>query len=120
MPMREAASSGADEVIRRHAPRGAPIALVFDSPHSGERYPDDFDHEPPRSLVRQAEGTHLARLLSERARATLIEALFPRGSLARQLYMDEAMLEPHERMLASSTISRSPRPCSPSTGAPLV
>jgi N-formylglutamate deformylase len=54
---------------------------VFDSPHSGEWYPDDFDHEPPRSLVRQAEDTHVARLWSHVTSigATLIEARFPRA-----------------------------------------
>jgi len=65
----------------RHDPTVAPIPLVLDSPHSGEHYPDDFDHAPPRALVRQAEDTHVARLWSgATARgATLIEALFPRA-----------------------------------------
>jgi len=67
--------------FRRHDPTVAPIPLVLDSPHSGEVYPDDFDHAPPRSLVRQSEDTHVARLWSgAMARgATLIEALFPRA-----------------------------------------
>jgi N-formylglutamate deformylase len=80
MPMAEAPSSPSAFVIR-HAPRAAPIPLVFDSPHSGERYPDDFDHAPPRSLVRQAEDTHVARLWSSVTAigATLIEAMFPRA-----------------------------------------
>jgi N-formylglutamate amidohydrolase len=65
----------------RHDPRSAPIPLVFDSPHSGEDYPDDFDHLPPRALVRQAEDTHVARLWSRApdVGATLIEATFPRA-----------------------------------------
>ena len=46
----------------RHDPPGAPAPLVLDSPHSGEDYPDDFHHAPPRSVVRQAEDTHVARL----------------------------------------------------------
>ena len=46
----------------RHAPATAPLPLVLDSPHSGEHYPDDFDHAPPREVVRQAEDTHVARL----------------------------------------------------------
>src|SRR5512134_3171678 len=69
------------DVVRRHPSRVATIPLVFDSPHSGEWYPDDFDHAPPRALVRQAEDTHVARLWSHAPDigATLPEALFPRA-----------------------------------------
>ncbi len=65
----------------RHDPPGDPIALVLDSPHSGEWYPDDFDHLPPRDVVRQAEDTHVARLwqAAPALGATLIEARFPRA-----------------------------------------
>ena len=68
-------------VLRRHDPVGAPIPLVFDSPHSGERYPDDFDHLPPREVIRQAEDAHVARLWAHvpSVGATLIEAEFPRA-----------------------------------------
>ncbi len=65
----------------RHDPSGEPLPLVLDSPHSGEWYPDDFDHAPPRAIVRQAEDTHVARLW-QRAMAhgaTLLEARFPRA-----------------------------------------
>jgi N-formylglutamate deformylase len=65
----------------RHEPSVDPIPLVLDSPHSGEHYPDDFDHAPPRELVRQAEDTHVARLYGSAPGlgATLIEANFPRA-----------------------------------------
>lgn len=65
----------------RHDPPGIPIALVLDSPHSGEWYPDDFDHLPPRAVVRQAEDTHVARLwqAAPALGATMIEACFPRA-----------------------------------------
>ena len=68
-------------VVRRHDPGRALIPLVLDSPHSGTRYPDDFDHLPPRALVRQAEDTHVADLYAAATEfgATLIEALFPRA-----------------------------------------
>ena len=68
-------------VVRRQDPPGAPIPLVFDSPHSGERYPDDFDHLPPREVIRQSEDTHVARLWAHvpMVGATLIEAEFPRA-----------------------------------------
>ena len=70
-----------DEAFLRHDPPGAPVALVLDSPHSGEWYPDDFDHAPPRAVVRQAEDTHVARLwhAATGLGATLIEARFPRA-----------------------------------------
>jgi len=65
----------------RHDATVAPIPLVLDSPHSGEHYPDDFDHVPPRALVRQAEDSHVARLYSSAPQigAVLIEANFPRA-----------------------------------------
>src|SRR6185369_17053512 len=61
-------------------PASAPgVPLVLDSPHSGEHYPDDFDHAPPRSVVRLAEDTHVGRLYRPAAAlgATLVEANFP-------------------------------------------
>ena len=68
-------------VWRRHDPAIAPIPLVFDSPHSGEIYPADFDHKPQRHVVRQAEDAHVGTLWAHAAGvgATLIEALFPRS-----------------------------------------
>jgi N-formylglutamate amidohydrolase len=86
---------------RRHAPSASVIPLVFDSPHSGEDYPGDFDHAPPRADVRRAEDTHIARLYAcaPRHGATLLEALFParvyRPQPQRRLYMDESTLAPH-------------------------
>jgi N-formylglutamate deformylase len=57
------------------------LPLVLDSPHSGEEYPADFDHAPPRREVRRAEDTHVARLYrgAPEHGATLIEATFPRS-----------------------------------------
>jgi N-formylglutamate deformylase len=65
----------------RHDPAGAAVPLVLDSPHSGTHYPADFDHLPPRSVVRKAEDTHVEALFASApaAGATLIEALFPRA-----------------------------------------
>jgi len=69
------------DAVLRHDPAVEAIALVLDSPHSGEWYPDDFDHEPPRDIVRRAEDTHVARLWHAATShgATLIEARFPRS-----------------------------------------
>ena len=69
------------DAVRQHEPGGQPIPLVLDSPHSGTAYPDDFDHLPPRAVVRQAEDTHVEALYAAAPSigATLIEALFPRA-----------------------------------------
>ena len=69
------------EPVRRHAESAAPIPLVLDSPHSGCFYPADFDHAPPRLLVRRAEDCYVDELFASAPRvgATLIEALFPRA-----------------------------------------
>ena len=69
------------DVWRRHDPAVAAIPLVLDSPHSGESYPADFDHLPPRAVVRQAEDTHVARLWSHASGvgASMLEAEFPRA-----------------------------------------
>lgn len=65
----------------RHDPPGLLLPLVLDSPHSGEWYPDDFDHAPARADVRRAEDTHVARLWKHAIMegATLLEARFPRA-----------------------------------------
>jgi N-formylglutamate deformylase len=74
-----------------HAPTTAALPLVLDSPHSGEHYPDDFDHAPPRAIVRQAEDTHVARLYrgAPRFGATLIEAVFPRAYIDANRSLDD-------------------------------
>jgi N-formylglutamate amidohydrolase len=79
------------DAVRRHDPLREPIPLVLDSPHSGEAYPDDFDHAPPRALVRQAEDTHVARLWSHAPAqgATLIEARFPRAYIDANRSLDD-------------------------------
>ena len=75
----------------RHAPTVTPLPLVLDSPHSGEHYPDDFDHAPPREVVRQAEDTHVARLYrtAPALGATLIEATFPRAYIDANRGLDD-------------------------------
>ena len=80
-----------DAVLRRHEPDGSVLPLVLDSPHSGEHYPHDFDHAPPRTVVRQAEDTHVARLWSHATHhgATLIEALFPRAYIDANRSLDD-------------------------------
>src|SRR6185295_18473758 len=67
--------------FRQHDPANHRVPLVLDSPHSGEHYPEDFDHAPPRAQVRRAEDTHVARLYRHAPSfgVTLIEANFPRA-----------------------------------------
>ncbi len=67
--------------FRRHAPAVEPIPLVLDSPHSGEDYPDDFDHAPPRAMS-AGPRIPMSRACTARAPqfgATLLEANFPRA-----------------------------------------
>ncbi len=55
--------------------------MVFDSPHSGAEYPDDFRYSCPLKMLRQAEDAHVDVLFgaAPAAGATLISALFPRS-----------------------------------------
>jgi N-formylglutamate amidohydrolase len=82
------------EPFERHDPR-EPIALVLDSPHSGEWYPPDFDHLPPREVVRRAEDTHVARLWRDAVRhgATLVEARFPRAYIDANRSLEDIDVE---------------------------
>ena len=73
--------TGAAPAYALWAPLASAVPLVLDSPHSGEHYPEDFDHAPSRMEVRQAEDTHVARLYrgAPALGATLLEAHFPRA-----------------------------------------
>lgn len=68
-------------VLYRRAPAAAPVPLVFDSPHSGTVYPDDFGHAVPLSILRKAEDTHVDALFDAAPEhgATLLAARFPRS-----------------------------------------
>lgn len=68
-------------VFLTRVPVGPALPLVFDSPHSGRDYPDDFGHVVPVALLRRAEDAFVDELI-ERAPehgATLLQALFPRS-----------------------------------------
>ena len=56
------------------------LPLVFDSPHSGTDYPDDFRHAAEPLAVRGSEDTHVADLWAGAvaAGAVLLQAHFPR------------------------------------------
>lgn len=57
--------------------------LVFDSPHSGTRYPEDFAYSCDFALLRTAEDTHVEKLydFAPGLGIAWIEALFPRSYL---------------------------------------
>lgn len=68
------------ETVRVVPPNGAALPLVFDSPHSGSIYPDDFDHVIDRMVLRRSEDAHIDELFAHVTGhgATLVHALFPR------------------------------------------
>lgn len=57
------------------------LPLIFDSPHSGTDYPEDFGHIADPATLRNAEDTHVADLWQGAiaAGAILLEAHFPRS-----------------------------------------
>jgi N-formylglutamate deformylase len=57
------------------------VPVVFDSPHSGTHYPDDFAYSASLATLRMAEDTHVEKLYAAAPSlgATLIAAHFPRS-----------------------------------------
>lgn len=68
-------------VLMTFRPAGRALPLVFDSPHSGRDYPEDFDHAPPRDLLRRAEDAFVDELFAAAPAhgALFLKALFPRA-----------------------------------------
>lgn len=58
-----------------------PAPVVFDSPHSGTLYPDDFGYGCDMHLLRQLEDAHVDRLFDQAPNhgGVLLRALFPRS-----------------------------------------
>jgi N-formylglutamate amidohydrolase len=74
------------DVLIRHDPpadgAGAdPVPVVFDSPHSGNVYPADFDFAAPVDVIRRAEDAFVDELFASAPAhgAALLAALFPRS-----------------------------------------
>ncbi|WP_029014881.1 N-formylglutamate amidohydrolase [Niveispirillum irakense] len=87
-----------DDVVVRHDPVGTPVPVLFDSPHSGTRYPADFNFICPFPLLRQAEDTYVDDLFNmvPDYGATYLCALFPRSYIDANRAPDDidpAMLE---------------------------
>jgi N-formylglutamate amidohydrolase len=72
-----------ERVLFRRDPVAPEVPLVFDSPHSGTIYPDDFRFACPLGTLRMAEDTHVDELYGAAPRfgATLLAACFPRSYL---------------------------------------
>jgi N-formylglutamate deformylase len=78
-------------VLWRRDPEGEEVPLVFDSPHSGSRYPEDFRYCCPIEVLRRAEDAFVDELYAAAPRhgATLIAALFPRSYLDANRAVDD-------------------------------
>jgi hypothetical protein len=65
-------------VLQRIDPPGTPSPLVFDFPHSGRDYPEDFGSALPQAILRRAEDAYVGELLAGVAQrgVTTLRALF--------------------------------------------
>jgi len=73
-------------------------ALVFDSPHSGQFYPDDFNYVCDKKYLQQSEDRYVDELFSDVTEygAPLLKALFSRAYLdvnRQQFDIDPSMLQ---------------------------
>ena len=68
-------------VLERLDPQGPFAPVVFDSPHSGNIYPDDFGFHIEPIYLRQTEDAFVDELFADAPErgATLLRALFPRS-----------------------------------------
>src|SRR3974390_1529501 len=78
-------------VLWRRDPQTAESPLVFDSPHSGSSYPEDFQFCCSFDVLRTAEDTYVDELYSAAPAlgATLIGAVFPRSYLDPNRAVDD-------------------------------
>lgn len=102
------------ETYRIQSPLTEALPLVFDSPHSGSIYPDDFDHTIDRMTLRRSEDAHVEELFAgvTQVGATLLHALFPRCYIDPNRNSDDidvTMIEggwPHPVNPTSKTLTR--------------
>ena len=71
---------GLDKVLICQKPARQTAPLVLDSPHSGNRYPEDFGYACSRALLRETEDAYVDELFSDAASlgVPLLAAQFPR------------------------------------------
>ena len=86
-------------VLERIAPEPSSktVPVIFDSPHSGSIYPDDFNHALTTDVVRRAEDAFVHDLYGAAPEhgAVLLHALFPRSYIdpnRRANDIDESLL----------------------------
>jgi N-formylglutamate deformylase len=79
------------EAVTVVPPRGAPLPIVVDSPHSGTRYPDDFGSRQHGLDVRRGEDTWVHELYAQAPDhgATLLAANFPRAYIDPNRSLDD-------------------------------
>jgi N-formylglutamate deformylase len=102
------------DAFRIETPIVDPVPLIFDSPHSGSIYPDDFNHAIERMTLRRSEDAHVDEIFSgvTACGATLLHALFPRSYIDPNRNSDDidvTMIEggwPHEVNPTSKTLTR--------------
>lgn len=68
------------EVLTLLEPEGEAVPVVFDSPHSGTDYPDDFGYAVPFDVIRTGEDSYVDELYAAAPKlgAPLLLAHFPR------------------------------------------
>lgn len=69
-----------ENVLSLHAPKN-PLPLIFDSPHSGTHYPNDFNYACDFHILEKTEDKYVDDLFGEATThgACLLRALFPRA-----------------------------------------
>ncbi|MSP68347.1 MAG: N-formylglutamate amidohydrolase [Alphaproteobacteria bacterium] len=79
--MRSSAVHRLQGVLVREAPATESVPAVFDSPHSGDAYPADFDHALEPDVLARAEDRFVHELFETVPRhgGVLLYALFPRS-----------------------------------------
>lgn len=79
------------DVLVRNDPVGPRLPVLFDSPHSGNVYPDDFRFTCSLAALRRAEDPHVEALFAAAPDhgATLLCALFPRTCIDANRAVDD-------------------------------
>tara|TARA_B100000768_G_scaffold17468_1_gene15930 strand:+ start:639 stop:1493 length:855 start_codon:yes stop_codon:yes gene_type:complete len=70
-----------NKILTIDGEEGQSIPLILDSPHSGQLYPTDFNHQATFSKLRQAEDTYVDELFDSASNigAVILKAEFPRS-----------------------------------------
>lgn len=70
-----------NKILTIDGEEGQSIPLILDSPHSGQLYPTDFNHQANFSKLRQAEDTYVDELFDSASNigAVILKAEFPRS-----------------------------------------